>query len=445
MTAADVAWMRERWPDYVAAAERNLRWNLAVLLGDAATFSFTMGLLSETAILPAFLRTLTDAPWAFAVLGATYALTRFLLQIVGTRLASGRRRRMPLVLVIAWAERLVILGIALVVSTVGSLPDGVVLALFLVAVALYSGTIGLILPIYGDYVAKAVVRNRGTFAGTAQLVGGLVGFGSAMIATRLLGTLPHPAGFQATFWLAFASSFAAMLFLHLLREVPFPEPTARLSMGELVRGIGPLLRAHAAYRWFITGRSLVAVATMGIAFVAAAALDSGLGAADVAAFASVYLLAQSIGGFGWGLLAERVGWKVVVEGGAVALATGMLIAASAGSFAGFAAAFACLGLANAASYTSDSNLTMEIAPPGDTSRYLGITSSLIAPSLALAPIVGGIIGGLAGYQLLFGTAAIVALAGLVTIRRRFPEPRRARAGMIRAAEPSAVGPVGGPG
>jgi MFS family permease len=437
--SADVELMRQSQPAYVDAAERNLRWNFALLTLDGATFSFAITLLSETTILPAFVRSLTDVPFVFGLLAATFAVGHFLPSLFGAHLASGRVRRKPLVLAIAGAERVGILAIALSALGVGVLPDAAVLALFFLAFAFYAVTTGLIGPAYGDFMAKSIVRWRGRFYGGVQLIGGLMGFGAATIANRLLHELPYPTGVQVCFWLAFGLSFISLLFIANLREVPYPDTVPRVPFPRLLAEVPALLRTHETYRWFLLGRSVVALGTMGVGFVAVAGLQRGLTAADAAAFAAVYLLSQSIGGLVWGLVGDRWGWKLVLEGGASALATGMVVAFAASSFLAFAVAFGLLGIANAGMMTSDPNLTYEVAPPHQTSRYLGVTSTVIAPALTLAPLVGGVVAGLTSYSVLFFLSALLAVAGLITTNRRFDEPRSRVPALLPVGQPG--GPV----
>jgi MFS family permease len=149
----------------------------------------------------------------------------------------------------------------------------------------------------------------------------------------------------------------------------------------------------------------------------------------------VYLLAQSVGGLVWGLVGDRWGWKLVLEGGATALAIGMVVAFAASGLAAFALAFALLGIANAGMMTSDPNLTYEVAPPHETSRYLGVTSTVIAPALTLAPLIGGLIAGIWSYGVLFFISALLAVAGLIATNRRFEEPRSRVPPLLPAGQP----------
>jgi predicted MFS family arabinose efflux permease len=81
-------------------------------------------------------------------------------------------------------------------------------------------------------------------------------------------------------------------------------------------------------------------------------------------------------------------------------------------------------MANAANITSDPNLTYELAPPDDTARFLGVTFTVIAPALAIGPLVAGVIAGLTSYTVLFAVSALLAVVGLVAATLRFREPRR---------------------
>lgn len=422
--SADVEVMRRLQPAYVAAAERHLTRNFVLFALDATAFSFALALFSETTMLPAFVGTLTDVPLAFGLLATVFALGRFLPQLVGTWLVGGRERRKGVVVAIAASQRLGMLLIALTAMGTGVLPDAAVLVLFFLAFAFYATTTGLIGPPFGDLLAKSIVRRRGRLYGLSQLLGGVAGITAAAVAAELLRSLPSPQGLQLSFWLAFAASSLSLVFLALIREVPYPVVAPREPFRRLVAGIPALLRGHAAYRWFLASRSIVAFGSMGVGFVVAAALARGVAPAEAGAFVLVYLVAQSAAGLAWGVIADRFGWKLVLQAGAASVTAGMLVAMGAADVTAFAAAFALLGMANAANMTSDPNLTFELAPPDDTARYLGVTMTVIAPALAAGPLVAGVIAGLTSYTVLFAVAAALALTGLVTATLRFREPRR---------------------
>jgi MFS family permease len=428
-TSTDVEVMRRLEPIFVAAAERNLRWNYVVMAGDMATFAFAIALLSETTILPAFVKALTNEPAALGVLAAIFAFGHFAPQLLGAYLAMGRERQKPLVVAIAAAERVGIFLMAAAAQVWGLLPSETVLVLFLGAFAVYASTTGLIGPPYGDLLAKSIIRHRGRLFGVVQLLGGALGFGAAFLASQILRSMPAPSSFQVLLWLAFLLSFISLLFIAGFREVPFPSRRPRPSLTAMIESIPRLLRVERSYRWFLVGRSAIALGTMGLGFVSAAAIELGLSPSDVAGFASIYLLSQSVGGLGWGLLGDRMGWKVVLLGAGAALGCGMVAASLAREFLFFGLTFGLFGVANAGALVSDPNITYEIAPPGETSLYLGITSTVIAPALTVAPLIGALLQPLLGFQLLFAVSACLAAGGVLLALARFEEPRAGLHGM----------------
>jgi MFS family permease len=423
-TSADVELMRRARPEWAADAERYLRRNYLLMTADMASFSFAVTLLSETTILPAFVKTLTAAPIALGLLAATYALGHFLPSLAGSYLAMISHRRKPLLAAICVAERVGILLIALAAQLVGVSGQLTVLIAFFLAFAFYATTTGLVGPVYGDFIAKSIVRHRGWLYGGAQLIGGIMGAGAAALADRFLSTLPYPAGIQACFWTAFGLSFLSLIFIANFHEVHYPDRAPRIRARELLAGIPAMLRGNPAYRWFLTARTAMALGTMGVGFAAAAALDRGLATQDAALLALVYLASQSAGGLLWGLIGDRVGWKRVLILAAGTLAVAMLVAVEARGIGPFALTFILLGAVNSASTMGDPNITYEVAPPAETSRYLGVTSTLLAPTLAVAPIIGAAITGILSYEAVFLVAAAFAVLGLLIAATRFVEPRR---------------------
>ena len=102
-----------------------------------------------------------------------------------------------------------------------------------------------------------------------------------------------------------------------------------------------------------------------------AGLAGPLRASDAAVLAASFVLAQAVIGFGLAALGNRFGFRLVVIAGSLLLVSGMLVAASAASLVGFALASALLGGANALSFVCDPPLSIEFAPPGRTSVFLG--------------------------------------------------------------------------
>ncbi|MFB0913919.1 MAG: hypothetical protein QMB06_04360, partial [Pontimonas sp.] len=189
------------------------RRNFAFLIVDGATFAFAISLLSEATIMPAFVSVLTGSSLLVGLVAATFAIGHYLPQLVGAHLVLGRARRKPLFLGIVIAERVGILAIALSATLIGVAPPNLVVVLFFIAFAFYSVTTGLIGPVIGDFVAKALTKSRGIFFGTVQLIGGVLGFSAALWAEGILKEQGFPGGIQTIFWVSFALSVLSIVFV----------------------------------------------------------------------------------------------------------------------------------------------------------------------------------------------------------------------------------------
>lgn len=94
--SADVQRLRAIAPEYAAAMESYQKRNFGFLIVDGATFAFAISLLSETTIIPAFVSALTGSSLLVGLVAATFAIGRYLPQLVGAHLVMGRTRRKPL-------------------------------------------------------------------------------------------------------------------------------------------------------------------------------------------------------------------------------------------------------------------------------------------------------------------------------------------------------------
>lgn len=434
---ADVARLAAVAPEYVRTMAGYQRRNLALLILDGATFAFAISLLSETTILPAFVGGLSDSALLIGLLGAIYAVGHYLPQLIGAHLVQGRPRRKPAMLAIIISERVGILAIAVVAQTIGSIPDAVVLTLFFIAFCGYAVTTGLIGPVYGDFIAKAFTRGRGWYYAVSQLLGGALGFASALVAERLIRTLPFPLGNQLCFWICFGLSFLSIVFIAFLREEPYPLTESRRPLRHTLAQIPGILRGDRSYRRFLIARALLALSTMGVGFVVVDGIAGPLRVSDAALLAAVFILSQAVLGFVLSLLGAARGWKTVVVTGGGLLVAGMTGAVLADGLPAYVLVFIALGGANAVTIIADPNMSMEYAPTESTSVYLGTTSTLLAPFFIAGPLLAGWLAPVVGYVGVFVGAGAVAAAGLI-LALALTEPRR----LVPAPEPTVVGQPG---
>lgn len=410
-------------PEYVARMRGHQRRNVTLMILDGAAFALVLSMLSETTIIPAFVEGLTGSAVLVGLVGAIFALGRYAPQLVGAHLALGRERRKPLFVTIIVAQRVGILAVAASAQLAGALDTSLVVVLFLVSFGIYAALAGIIGPVFGDFVAKAVPVGRGLFFGTVQLIGGLLGFGAALVAESVIRENEFPVGNQILFWSAVAGSVVSLVLVCFLKEERLPDPPPRPPFVRTLASIPSILRTDPDYRRFLVGRLFQAIAAGGMGFVVVAGLQgSTLVPSDAALLAAAFILAQAVLGFGLGALGNALGWRVVMVVGGSLMAAGFAVAAIGGSLVMSIIAMALLGGANSLVFVGDQNMSIELAPTGSTSIYLGLTSTALGPFFIAGPLLAGVLSPVLGFMPVFVAAAVLAALGAV-LCLRVREPR----------------------
>ncbi len=395
-------------------ARPHLRHNFVVHTIDAGFFGLGLGFASFITLLPLFVATLTDAPIAIGMIAVIHPLGWHLPQIVTARRVSGLRRYLPTVLFMTIHERLPFFLLAGLALIAGALHPR--LALFAVyAIVLWIGLGGgLTANAFQSMVARIVPpRRRGSFYGAKTACANFCLALGAVAAGRILGADPNAADFAPCFALAGVATIVSWFWLAWTREPDAPPARDPLVTPPLVRAeIRRVLLTDPAFRRYLIVRWSSQVAMMATAYYTVYAVgEHGLTATVAGWMTAVFAGAQVIGNPIMGWAGDRIGYRRVMALGMVAAGIGAIVAAAAPELVWFYLVFALAGVANVAAWTLPLSMTLEFGTDADRPVYIGLANSLIAPSIVLAPLLGGWIAQIAGYGALFLAAAS---AGVVT-------------------------------
>ena len=126
----------------------------------------------------------------------------------------------------------------------------------------------------------------------------------------------------------------------------------------------------------------------------------------------------------WGVLGDRRGHKLVLAAAAFAVSGAALAAFFAQrAEVGLCVTFILLGAYSAAESVSGLNIILEFCEPEDRPTYIGLTNTLLAPLVVLAPIFGGWLAMVFGYPVLLATSAVIAACGGLLLTFWVREPR----------------------
>lgn len=398
---------------------KNERWNFWVNILDLSFITLGSALVSRETVMPLLVSRLTDSNIAIGAISSVFTLGLLLPQLFVANFSERLVRKKPFVMVLGGlGERLPFLLIGVAVWVFGRSRPGIALAAFFFFLAASAVCNGIATPAWFDMIAKVIrVERRGLFSGLSHSIGAGMAALSAAGVGLILGRMSFPHNFAILFALSFVAAAISWVGLALNREPDSPSIKPRVTHREYFRRLPSLLRSDRNYRRFLVFESLIHIGAMANGFFMVGAVRRfGVDSTWVGVYTGSLAATQALMYLVWGGIADRFGHKTVLVCGASALVVGNIVGFFAQSPFVYTVSFVGMGLFLAAEMVSRMNITLEFCKPEDRPTFIGITNTVVAPSVAIAPIIGGVIAGLLGYRGLIGLGAGVlffAVAGMV--------------------------------
>ena len=422
--------------DFDRYVEANFHWNFAANLLDITFITIGHHLISRETIVPLLVSQLTSSKLAIGLIPAIFSLGTLLPQLLVANFAERLPRKKPFVMVLgAFGERLPHLLIGLAVwSLAASSPTAALIALFLLT-GISAASMGIATPPWYDLIAKVIpLRKRGLWSGAARSLGALVGIAGAWLSGRILQSLAFPRNFALCYFLAFGAMVVSWVGLALNREPESPIVKGRSTLGQFLGRLPGVLRRDANYRRFLISRSLANLGGMAAGFFIVYGSERfAIGGAEVGALTAALVGSQALMNLVLGMAGDRTGHKGVLCAAAFSMALAAVAALAASSSAWLWAVFVLLGVSLAADHVSGLNIILEFCAAEERPTYIGLTNTLLAPSRALAPILGGWLATWSGYRGLFAGALVASVLGGALLTMWVQEPRLASQGEGQAA------------
>ena len=300
--------------------------------------------------------------------------------------------------------------------------------------------IGLFLLIYGikvifsgivalpwqELIATVIpVSHRGRYWGYALILGKLMGMIGAGITGLLLTNLAYPQNYAIMFLIGFISAAISYIFLSLNTEPAIKRRPAPGNVNVLGR-IRGILGADKNFRIYLVNRGVVFLSFMGLGFVTVYGLEKfNLPISYSAIFTAVMLISEIVGYGIWGTLGDNAGYKRVIEYCNLILILGLFGLLFTTSIWGLYLVFGIISFAYSGEYIADQNIAMEFGSEADRPTYIGMSKTLIGPFILIAPLIGGGLVNIWGYQTMFVTALVLSVIAFGIIKFLVVEPRQA--------------------
>jgi MFS family permease len=411
---------------YERHIQANFRWNFAANLWDIAFITFGLNLVSQTTIMPLLVSELTASKVVIGLIPAIYSLGYLLPQLLMANYSGGLRVNKPFVMLLGGlGERMPYLLIGLAILWLGRPAPALALVLFFLLLATTATSNGMATPAWFSMIAKVIpTRKRGLWSGLSQSLGALLGIGGAAFSGRLLANWVFPRNYGYSFLLAFLFAAISWLGLASNREPASPTIKPRTGLGDYLRRLPEVLRRDSNYLHFLVSRSVTSLGAMAGGFLMVYGKENIAGALEqVGTLTAILVGTQAVMNLAWGLLADRVGHKIVLSAAAAAMALTALVGWLASSPAWLMATFALLAIAMSAESVSQMNIILEFCAPEDRPTYIGLTNTLLAPAKTLGPILGGALATWLSYRGMFAVAAVVSILGALLLLTWVREPR----------------------
>lgn len=408
-----------------SSSPQDLAFNFAIGILDGSFFGFALGFGSFAAVIPLFVRGLTDSALLIGLIPAIHNVGWQLPQLFTAGWVSRSTRYKPLVLWNTIHERLPFLGLALVAWLLPQLGTNLALILIFALLVWQGMGGGMAANPWQNMIVKIIPRDlHGTFFGLQAAASNALGGISAILSGLILEKWVGPANFALCFLLTALSLGLSFLFLVQTREPESPSRPPAPST-KLWKEAHRVLSSDRNFALFLGVRTLSQFASMAFAFfLIYAVAEFKMSAALAGVMTGVLLISQVAAGSLMGRLGDRWSHRGVMILGALAAALSAILALEARAVQWFYLVFLLEAVAVVAIWVVPMALTVRFARRDeDRPLYFGLSNTFTAPATILAPILGGWIADTAGFHLTFALSAgfAVAMALVLALWIREPE------------------------
>lgn len=415
--------------DFEREVETNYRWNFSVNVLDGAFFEFGMNLVSAETVVALLVSQLTASKVVIGLIPAIHSLGFLLPQLLSASLAERLPRKKSFVnLWSGLGERGPFLLMGPAVLWLAKPAPMVALMSLLLFSAISSVSGGIATPSWADVIAKVIPeRKRGLFFGARYSLGALLSIAGAAIAGWILERWSFPRNYGLCFMVTSVALGISAIAFALNREPQNPTVKPRVSLVHYLRQLPGVLRRDRNYARYLISRSVGILGGMaGGFFMVYGASRFDISGTVVGGLTAVLVGSQAVMNLVWGVVGGRRGYKVVLCGAALSMVAATLITQVAPSSAWLWATFALMGISRAGDSAAGMSMILGLCAPEDRPTYVGLTNGLLAPASAIAPLLGGWLATLAGYQGMFVVALFTGVLGALLMTIWVSEPRRVR-------------------
>lgn len=405
------------------AVQKNLPRNYLAQLAHGLFGQTGFRLVQAPTFIPAYIYGLSGSELLVGLARASQALGQALTPVMGATLIEHRPRVLSVALVVGALMRLQVLGIALAGIF---LPTSWNLAAICLLLGLFGFFLGIQGVVFNFLRAKTIPReHRGVLAGLRNALAGIAASGVAYLGGRYL-IEPNALGngYAATFLVAFVLTSLGLSMLAFVREPDTPQIRARTGLLARLRDLPELLRSDREFTLYLLARALGSMGRMAMPYyVLFAATRMELSGATLGLLTAAFLLGQTALNLGWGILADRRGFRIVFNGSLLIWIVGVLMLIQATDITSVSLVFVALGTGVGGFMMAAQNLALEFGSLVNLPMRIAVANSVADLATIVGPILGGLLVISVSFLPVFWIAILFKCAAIAMMTLYVPEPR----------------------
>lgn len=299
-------------------------------------------------------------------------------------------------------------------------------AIFFGCFVLFSIGVGVVLPIWADFLELAhLPERRGEFFGISFAVTNTTGFIGGFAVNKLFDSLPFPSNFGYGFFIYAICIFLAVLIFSFYRLKPKKRQEPRRDLTSFKAQLSYVLRMDKNYRRYLYSRMLLAANYPAISLYAVYVHDKlEFDVSEAGIFTAITVLLSGAASFTMGKLGDRIGHKHVFVIVFISYLAAMGTALVATTMAHAYLIFVFLGIGQGGFLTTAMSLVYEFAgEKGDNKIYFALTDSVTAPFVVLYIILSGIFIPIYGIGIVLMGLGVFIVIGLIALTFFTSEPK----------------------
>jgi MFS family permease len=384
-------------------------------------------LVNTPTFLPAYLHMISGSNTIVGLGLALQQVGGVISPIFGASKIEHRTKVMPAAMWMGGLARMAVLGIALS----GWFLRGNVLVTSILGFMLMFGIfMGAQRVVFSLLMAKVIpISRRGRLQAWRNATGSLIAAALAAAAGKyLIGPNLFGNGYGVTFILAFVLTTLGLWALQFLLKEPEPPTTrAQGKFRDRLREFPRLITEDRAYAWFLVVQMFSSSARIATPFyILYVSTSVHMTGALLGALSFAFIGADAVSNLVWGYLGDKTGFRLVLLFSLLAWAAStMLLIEVHTSWAIFLAFFG-LGAGQAGYNMSAQTMILEFGARDDLPMRIAVSATAESITATLAPLIGGKVADMFGYNMVFGLSIGVLAAGLLLLVAAVKEPRTAR-------------------